>query len=154
MNQLDGREGPRRLVNEHGQRRGLQPFHELGEGLHGQLPGSMSAMLFPVLRGRAAKSIHVTLAGSPPQSRLSSLNEGKAPAHRQRLKQGRTDRSCDLFEIVTWFDPFDNRCHSGASSRSDAMDIIFEVVSVRTFWRILLFVHFLLAVALLAAVTL
>jgi hypothetical protein len=34
------------------------------------------------------------------------------------------------------------------------MDIIFEVVSVRTFWRILLFVHFLLAVALLAAVTL
>jgi hypothetical protein len=34
------------------------------------------------------------------------------------------------------------------------MDIIFEIVSVRTFWRILLFVHFLLAVALLAAVTL
>jgi hypothetical protein len=34
------------------------------------------------------------------------------------------------------------------------MDIIFDVVSVRTFWRILLFVHFLLAVALLAAVTL
>jgi hypothetical protein len=34
------------------------------------------------------------------------------------------------------------------------MDIIFDIVSVRTFWRILLFVHFLLAVALLAAVTL
>jgi len=34
------------------------------------------------------------------------------------------------------------------------MDIIFEMVSVRTFWRILLFAHFLLAVALLAAVTL
>jgi hypothetical protein len=34
------------------------------------------------------------------------------------------------------------------------MDIIFDVVSVRTFWRILLFLHFLLAVALLAAVTL
>jgi hypothetical protein len=34
------------------------------------------------------------------------------------------------------------------------MDVIFEIVPVRTFWRILLFVHFLLAVALLAAVTL
>jgi len=34
------------------------------------------------------------------------------------------------------------------------MDIIFDFVSVRTFWRILLFVHFVLAVALLAAVTL
>ena len=34
------------------------------------------------------------------------------------------------------------------------MDIIFDIVSVRTFWRILLFVHFLLAVGLLAAVTL
>ena len=34
------------------------------------------------------------------------------------------------------------------------MDIIFEIVSVRTFWRILLFVHFLMAVGLLAAVTL
>ena len=34
------------------------------------------------------------------------------------------------------------------------MDIIFDIVSVKTFWRILLFVHFLLAVALLAAVTL
>ena len=34
------------------------------------------------------------------------------------------------------------------------MEIIFDFVSVRTFWRILLFVHFLLAVALLAAVTL
>ena len=34
------------------------------------------------------------------------------------------------------------------------MDIIFDIVSVRTFWRFLLFVHFLLAVALLAAVTL
>ena len=29
------------------------------------------------------------------------------------------------------------------------MDIIFDIVSVRTFWRILLFVHFLMAVALL-----
>ncbi len=34
------------------------------------------------------------------------------------------------------------------------MDIIFEIISVQTFWRILLFIHFLLAVALLAAVTL
>jgi hypothetical protein len=34
------------------------------------------------------------------------------------------------------------------------MDIIFDIVSVRTFWRILLFVHFLMAVGLLAAVTL
>lgn len=34
------------------------------------------------------------------------------------------------------------------------MDIIFSVIRVDTFWRILLFTHFLLAVALLAAVTL
>ena len=34
------------------------------------------------------------------------------------------------------------------------MDIIFDIVSVRTFWQILLFFHFLMAVGLLAAVTL
>jgi hypothetical protein len=34
------------------------------------------------------------------------------------------------------------------------MDIIFSVIREDTFWKILLFVHFLLAVALLAAVTL
>jgi hypothetical protein len=33
------------------------------------------------------------------------------------------------------------------------MDMFFEIVSVRTFWRILLFLHFALAVGLLAAVT-
>jgi hypothetical protein len=34
------------------------------------------------------------------------------------------------------------------------VDFIFSVITVDTFWRILLFIHFLLAVALLAAVTL
>jgi len=34
------------------------------------------------------------------------------------------------------------------------MDIIFDIISVRTFWRILLFIHFVLAVLLLAALTL
>jgi hypothetical protein len=34
------------------------------------------------------------------------------------------------------------------------MDAFFDLVSPRTFWRILLFVHFVLAVVLLAAVTL
>src|SRR4051794_24664316 len=34
------------------------------------------------------------------------------------------------------------------------MDILFDYVSVRTFWRLLLFLHFLMAVALLAPVTL
>jgi len=34
------------------------------------------------------------------------------------------------------------------------MDIIFDYIRVDTFWKILLFVHFLLAVGLLAAVTL
>ena len=34
------------------------------------------------------------------------------------------------------------------------MDIIFNVMSGQTFWKILLFLHFLLAVALLAAMTL
>jgi heme A synthase len=36
----------------------------------------------------------------------------------------------------------------------DAVDILFTVITIDTFWRILLFVHFLLALALLAAVTL
>src|SRR5260370_30607600 len=39
-------------------------------------------------------------------------------------------------------------------SGGDAMDIIFSVIREDTFWRILLFCHFLMAVALLAAVTL
>ena len=34
------------------------------------------------------------------------------------------------------------------------MDIIFNYIRVDTFWKILLFVHFLMAVSLLAAVTL
>lgn len=34
------------------------------------------------------------------------------------------------------------------------MEMIFDFISPRTFWRILLFVHFVLAVSLLAAVTL
>jgi hypothetical protein len=34
------------------------------------------------------------------------------------------------------------------------MDIIFSVIREDTFWKILLFIHFLMAVALLAAVTL
>ncbi len=34
------------------------------------------------------------------------------------------------------------------------MDILFDMISVQTFWKILLFIHFTLAVALLAAVTL
>src|SRR5438552_14571533 len=42
----------------------------------------------------------------------------------------------------------------GGTSGGDAMDFIFDIVSVRTFWRILLFIHFTLAVSLLGAVTL
>src|SRR5258705_9034662 len=34
------------------------------------------------------------------------------------------------------------------------MDIIFDLISVTTFWRVLLFIHFTLAVSLLGAVTL
>ena len=34
------------------------------------------------------------------------------------------------------------------------MDILFDFISVRTFWKILLFIHFTLAVSLLGAVTL
>ena len=34
------------------------------------------------------------------------------------------------------------------------MDTLFDIISVQTFWRILLFLHFLVAVALLATVTL
>jgi hypothetical protein len=36
----------------------------------------------------------------------------------------------------------------------DAMDTLFGIISVPTFWKILLFLHFVLSVALLAAVTL
>src|SRR5258708_12499217 len=39
-------------------------------------------------------------------------------------------------------------------SGGDAMDIISGIIREDTFWRILLFVHFLMAVALLASVTL
>src|SRR6266852_6207165 len=38
--------------------------------------------------------------------------------------------------------------------RENAMDIIFSVIREDTFWKILLFIHFLLAVGVLAAVTL
>jgi hypothetical protein len=38
-------------------------------------------------------------------------------------------------------------------SGGDAMDFIFDYIRVDTFWRILLFIHFLLAVGLLAAIT-
>jgi heme A synthase len=38
-------------------------------------------------------------------------------------------------------------------SGGDAMDAFFEIVSVRTFWRLLLFLHFTSAVTLLALVT-
>src|SRR5256885_12314883 len=41
-----------------------------------------------------------------------------------------------------------------AGRGGDAVDIIFDFISVRTFWKILLFIHFVLAVGLLAAVTL
>jgi len=34
------------------------------------------------------------------------------------------------------------------------MDGLFEIISVQTFWRILLFIHFVMAVALLMAITL
>ena len=34
------------------------------------------------------------------------------------------------------------------------MDVIFDIISVSTFWKILLFIHFTLAVSLLGAVTL
>jgi hypothetical protein len=34
------------------------------------------------------------------------------------------------------------------------MDIIFNVIPEQMFWRILLFIHFLMAVTLMAAVTL
>ena len=34
------------------------------------------------------------------------------------------------------------------------MDAIFEIMQGRTFWRVLLFCHFVMAVSLLAAVTL
>src|SRR5437879_5097431 len=39
-------------------------------------------------------------------------------------------------------------------SGGDAMDFIFDFISVPTFWKILLFIHFTLAVSLLVAVTL
>jgi hypothetical protein len=43
---------------------------------------------------------------------------------------------------------------SGEDQGGEAMDFLWDIVSVRTFWRVLLFLHFVLAVGLLAAVTL
>jgi hypothetical protein len=42
----------------------------------------------------------------------------------------------------------------GRQEEEDAVEILFTVITIDTFWRTLLFVHFLLALALLAAVTL
>jgi hypothetical protein len=42
----------------------------------------------------------------------------------------------------------------GREKWGDAMDTLFGILSVPTFWKILLFIHFALAVALLATVTL
>src|SRR5262249_50565505 len=41
-----------------------------------------------------------------------------------------------------------------AEGRRSAMDIVSDLISVQTFWRILLFIHFTLAVCLLGAITL
>jgi hypothetical protein len=64
------------------------------------------------------------------------------------------------FEVVIRWEPYDN-CAPGLVSSArprksgrDAMNIIFSIIREDTFWKILLFVHFLLAVSLLAAVTL
>jgi hypothetical protein len=67
------------------------------------------------------------------------------------------------FEVVIGFKPYDNyepgindkpRASPGAEPGRAAMNIIFRMISQDTFWNSLLFVHFVLAVALLAAVTL
>src|SRR5580704_14858424 len=64
------------------------------------------------------------------------------------------------FEVVIGFKPYDNcepgindkpRAAPGAEPGRAAMNIIFRMISQDTFWNSLLFVHFVLAVALLAA---
>src|SRR3977135_4425152 len=42
---------------------------------------------------------------------------------------------------------------SAGGAGGDAMDFFFDIISVRAFWRLLLFLHFVMAVGLLALVT-
>jgi hypothetical protein len=66
--------------------------------------------------------------------------------------------ACDLFEVVSPSDRFHNavlvRRRDVRDKWGDAMDILFSVISVQTFWKIWVFLHFAVAVALLAAITL
>jgi hypothetical protein len=61
-----------------------------------------------------------------------------------------------FFRVVGPADSFDNFCDAPRrpGREEPPMDIIFSVISVGTFWRILEFFHFVLALALLALLTL
>src|SRR5215471_12571782 len=65
----------------------------------------------------------------------------------------------NAFEVVTGFNSYDNYPPTWSHRQDEkmwghAMDIIFSVIREDTFWKILLFIHFLLALVLLAALTL
>jgi hypothetical protein len=59
MNDFDGREEPLGLIDGDGQRCGLQPFQELGEKLHVDLPGwaSVSVAWLWVMPGVALPEV-------------------------------------------------------------------------------------------------
>jgi hypothetical protein len=76
------------------------------------------------------------------------------------VKSAAPATACDLFEVVSAPHSFDNRAATWCSvatagtSGGNAMDALLGVISIQTFWKILLFVHFALAVVLLAGVSL
>src|SRR5260370_23086100 len=87
-------------------------------------------------------------------------DRGRLASSRQ---EGNTDRNATravliepvtFFAVVIRFNSFDNYaplwCFIATARRSggNAMDMLFGTISAPTFWKILLFVHFALAVAL------
>ena len=64
-------------------------------------------------------------------------------------KNPRANWRVSAHEVVSWRKSYDNcrrrHCQSW-SKRKNAMNIIFSLIREDTFWKILLFVHFLLAV--------
>jgi hypothetical protein len=92
------------------------------------------------------------------------VREFRVPPHGQRDKPSRHQPGdealgASAFGVVIRFGSYDNYASAWCrrqcpKSGTQAMGIIFDYIREDTFWKILLFIHFLLAVSLLAAVTL
>src|ERR1700692_1111585 len=113
-------------------------------------------------RQRAVKSAGRRRTGRRPSASNPRWG-GFAEDLRRRCREANTDRNAAsaeptrpaaFFAVVSRFNSFDNyaplRCFVATAGRSggNAMDMLFGSISAPTFWKILLFVHFALAVVL------